>query len=126
MNMVQSAVSTSVAKLEHELDARLFDRMPRALEPTEAGQAMVGPARAMLRARREVVDAIDRTRGQVRGEVVIGNLMNIRALDLAAVIAEMHRRHPRVTLQMRQSTSGVAGNIAVCATAVWISRCWPG
>ncbi|WP_280367371.1 LysR family transcriptional regulator [Nocardia wallacei] len=112
MNLVQSAVSTSVAKLEHELDARLFDRMPRALEPTEAGQAMVGPARAMLRARREVVDAIDSTRGQVRGEVVIGNLMNIRALDLAAVIAEMHRRHPAVTLQMRQSTSGVAGNIA--------------
>ncbi|MFI7666781.1 LysR family transcriptional regulator [Nocardia sp. NPDC049526] len=112
LDLVQSAVSTSVAKLEHELGARLFDRTPRALELTEAGHAMVEPAKAMLRARREVVDAIDTARGQVRGEVVIGNLMNVHTIDLASVIADMHRQYPSITLQMRQSTSGVAGNIA--------------
>src|SRR6476619_1906779 len=85
LDLVQSAVSTSVAKLEHELGARLFDRTPRALELTEAGHAMVEPAKAMLRARREVVDAIDTARGQVRGEVVIGNLMNVHTIDLASV-----------------------------------------
>jgi hypothetical protein len=46
------------------------------------------------RARRDIVDAIDLARGQVRGEVVIGNLMNIHTLDLAAVIADMHQRCP--------------------------------
>ncbi|WP_433201105.1 LysR family transcriptional regulator [Nocardia sp. CA-107356] len=112
LNLVQSAVSTSVAKLERELGTRLFDRTPRTLELTEAGRAMIEPARAMLRARREIVDAIDAAQGQVRGEVVIGNLMNVHTLDLATVIGEMHRRYPSITLQMRQSTSGVAGNIA--------------
>ncbi|WP_153348583.1 LysR family transcriptional regulator [Nocardia aurantia] len=112
LNLVQSAVSTSVAKLERELGARLFDRTPHALVLTEAGRAMLDPARSMLRARRDVVDAIDAARGQVRGEVVIGNLMNVYTLDLAGVIADIHRRHPEVTLQMRQSISGVGGNVA--------------
>ncbi|WP_067692205.1 LysR family transcriptional regulator [Nocardia jejuensis] len=112
LNLVQSAVSTSVAKLEHELGARLFDRTPRLLELTEAGRAMIGPARAMLRARRDTLDAIDATRGLVRGEVVLGNLMNIHTFDLAGVIATLHERYPEVTLRMRQSITGVAGNIA--------------
>ncbi|MBU3064379.1 LysR family transcriptional regulator [Nocardia sp. NEAU-G5] len=111
LNLVQSAVSTSIAKLERELGVRLFDRTPRALELTESGRAMVGPAKSMLRARREIVDAIDAARGEVRGEVVIGNLMNIRSLDLAGVLADMHRRYPALTVQMRQSMAGVRGNI---------------
>ncbi|RMI29690.1 LysR family transcriptional regulator [Nocardia stercoris] len=112
LNLVQSAVSTSVAKLERELGTRLFDRTPRALELTEAGQAMVQPARALLRARAGILDAVDTTRLQVRGEVVVGSLMNVRNLDMATVIAELHRRHPGVTVQMRQSTIGMTGNIA--------------
>ncbi len=112
LNLVQSAVSTSVAKLERELGARLFDRTPRGLELTETGRAISGPATSMVRARREVTDAIAAARGEVRGEVVIGNLMNIRSLDLAAVLADMHRRYPALTLQMRQSIAGVRGNIA--------------
>lgn len=112
LNLVQSAVSTSVAKLEQELGSRLFDRTPRALELTEAGHAMVDPARSLLRARRDIVDAIDAARGRIRGEVVVGNLMNVHSLDLATVIADLHQRYPDLTLQMRQSISGVAGNIA--------------
>lgn len=83
LNLVQSAVSTSVAKLELELGARLFDRTPRALELTEAGRAMVEPARSMLHARRDIVDAIDLARGQVRGEVVICDIP-ARCLERAA------------------------------------------
>lgn len=112
LNLVQSAVSTSVAKLEHELGVRLFDRTPRALELTEAGSAVVPQAQAMLSARRGIVDAVDAARGQIRGEVVVGNLMSLHSFDLAVIIAEMHQRYPEVTLQMRQSTSGVTGNIA--------------
>lgn len=112
LNLVQSAVSTSVAKLEHELGARLFDRTPRGLELTDAGRAAVTPARTMLRARLEITDGIDRSRGQVRGEVVVGNFMNIHTLDMASIIADLHVRYPEVTLQMRQNISGVRGNIA--------------
>jgi DNA-binding transcriptional LysR family regulator len=66
----------------------------------------------MLAARREVIDSIDAAREQVRGEVVVGNLMNVYTLDLPTLIADLHRKHPDITLQMRQSISGVTGNIA--------------
>ncbi|MGW4245413.1 LysR family transcriptional regulator [Nocardia sp. NPDC004722] len=112
LNLVQSAVSTSVAKLEHELGTRLFDRTPRTLELTEAGRAMVAPARSLLRARGDIVDAIEAARGEIRGEVVIGNLMNIHNFDLAGSIAALRQRFPDVTLRMRQSISGMAGNLA--------------
>ncbi|WP_067827707.1 LysR family transcriptional regulator [Nocardia inohanensis] len=112
LNLVQSAVSTSVAKLERELGARLFDRTPGGLELTEAGHATLEPARTMLRARHDIVDGIELARGRIRGEVVVGNLMNLHTLDLASAIAEIRQRYPEVTLQMRQSTTGMAGNIA--------------
>ncbi|UGT41872.1 LysR family transcriptional regulator [Nocardia yamanashiensis] len=112
LNLVQSAVSTSVAKLEHELGARLFDRTPGGLELTEAGQAALGPARDMLRARHDIVDGIELSRGRIRGEVVVGNLLHAHTVDLAAAIAELRRRYPEVTLRMRQSMTGMAGNIA--------------
>ncbi|MTK30458.1 LysR family transcriptional regulator, partial [Nocardia seriolae] len=46
LHVVQSAVSTSVGKLEHELGVRLFDRTPRTLELTESGRAIIAPAPA--------------------------------------------------------------------------------
>ncbi|MFB8008728.1 LysR family transcriptional regulator [Nocardia sp. NPDC056000] len=112
LNLVQSAVSTSVAKLERELGARLFDRTPHGLRLTDAGREAVAPARIMLRARHDIADGIDRARGHVRGEVVIGNFMNIHTLDYANIISELRVRYPEVTLQMRQNISGVRGNIA--------------
>lgn len=111
LNLVQSAVSTSVAKLERELRTRLFDRTPRGLLLTEAGRAALEPARAMLRARRDIVDRIDMARGEIRGEVVVGNLVNITP-DVAEALVDLHERHPEVRVHMRQSISGVAGNIA--------------
>lgn len=112
LNLVQSAVSTSIAKLERELGAQLFDRTPAGLELTEAGRAALAPAKRTLQARREIVDAVDSTRDEVRGEVVVGNLMNVATFDIAAVIADVFERYPEVTMQMRQSTTGVSGNLA--------------
>ncbi|UGT63497.1 LysR family transcriptional regulator [Nocardia asteroides] len=112
LSMVQSAVSASVAKLERELGARLFDRTPRALLLTEAGAAVVEPALEMLRARRAIGDGVAAARGEVRGEVVLGNLLNIHLIDLAGVLAGLHRRYPAVTVRMRQSAAGAAGNLA--------------
>lgn len=110
-NVVQSAVSTAVAKLERELGERLFDRTPTVLTLTDAGRAIIGPARAAQRARGDVVDAIARVRGDIRGEVAVGALVNVVSIDLASAFAEVHRRHPGITIAMRQSPRGTAGNI---------------
>ena len=112
LNVVQSAVSTSVARLEREVGEQLFDRTSTALILTEAGHAAIAPARAALRARQEVADAVAGVHGDIRGEVSLGALVNIATIDLAAAFEVVHQRHPRVSIAMRQSQQGSAGNIA--------------
>ncbi len=111
LNVVQSAVSTGVARLERELGERLFDRTPTVLVLTDAGRAVVGPARAALRARADVFDAVAAMRGEISGEVAVGALVNIVSVDLAESLAELHRRHPGITIAMRQNPRGTSGNI---------------
>ncbi|MEP9414548.1 LysR family transcriptional regulator [Gordonia sp. VNQ95] len=111
LHVVQSAVSSSVAKLEKEVGARLFDRTTTALVLTEAGQAIVEPARAALRARSEIVEAIGALRGDISGHVSVGALINIATIDLAEAFGEVHRRHPGITIAMRQNQQGSAGNV---------------
>lgn len=111
LHVVQSAVSASVARLEREVGERLFDRTSTVLVPTEAGLAAVEPARAALRARADVSAAVRGVRGAIRGEVAVGALVNIVAFDLAEAFAEVYRRHPGITITMRQNPRGSAGNI---------------
>ncbi|MGV9714262.1 LysR family transcriptional regulator [Gordonia sp. NPDC003424] len=111
LHVVQSAVSTAVAKLERELGERLFDRTSTVLVLTDAGRAVIEPARAAQRARADVFDAISGVRGDIRGEVAVGALVNVVSIDLASAFAEVHRRHPGITIAMRQNPRGSAGNI---------------
>lgn len=49
LGRAQSAVSTAIAHLEADLDCTLFDRRGRMPRPTEAGEALLHEARAVLR-----------------------------------------------------------------------------
>lgn len=111
LNVVQSAVSTAVAKLEREVGARLFDRTRTVLLLTDAGRAAITPAREAIRASDEVRHAIAGIGGDVRGDVTLGALVNIGGIDLAGAFATVQRRHPHVAIAMRQSPQGSAGNI---------------
>jgi DNA-binding transcriptional LysR family regulator len=41
LNTGQSAISRSIAELEHTVGVRLVDRNPRGVEPTEYGRALL-------------------------------------------------------------------------------------
>jgi DNA-binding transcriptional LysR family regulator len=58
LHVVQSGVSSAIQSLERDLGAALFDRDRHRVELTDAGQALLPPARATLaaaEAAREVV-----------------------------------------------------------------------
>ncbi|MDF5758901.1 LysR family transcriptional regulator [Spongiactinospora sp. TRM90649] len=54
LGIVQPAVSQQVARLERELGVRLFDRSTRHVRLTEAGERLLGEARAVLAAAERV------------------------------------------------------------------------
>jgi DNA-binding transcriptional LysR family regulator len=111
VHIVQSAMSSAVARLEHELGVPLFDRSVTPVAVTEHGAALRAGAQHILDAVQAARDDVAAVSGQIRGTVVLGSTLTTGRLDLAAVLADVRDRHPGVVIHVRQSTAGSAGNL---------------
>lgn len=60
LHIVQSAVSQQIRRLERDLDAELFDRSPRTVRLTGAGERLLPEARAVLAAAERARSAVQR------------------------------------------------------------------
>jgi DNA-binding transcriptional LysR family regulator len=115
MHIVQSAMSSAVARLEHELGVPLFDRSVTPVAVTEHGGALRASAQRVLDAVEAARDDVAAVSGQVRGTVVLGTTLNTGPLDLAAVLTDVRDQHPGMVVHVRQSTAGSAGNLSAVA-----------
>ena len=70
LNLVQSALSQQIARLEGELATRLLHRTPRGVAPTEAGAAFFREARLTLRHAEQAARAAQQAR--LSGTVTMG------------------------------------------------------
>lgn len=115
MHIVQSAMSSAVARLEHELGVSLFDRSVTPVAVTEHGRALQAGARRVLETVQATRDEVAAVSGQVTGPVILGCTLHTGPLDLAAVLVGLRDRHPGVIVQLRQSITGSAGNLRAVA-----------
>ncbi|MBD0747988.1 LysR substrate-binding domain-containing protein [Streptomyces sp. CBMA152] len=94
LHIVQSAVSQQVRRLERELGAELFDRSPRHVRLTGAGERLLPEARAVLA-------AADRARAAVRGRsgLRLGTSTGLGA-HLDRVLAELAVLAPGTTVEL--------------------------
>ncbi|MBK3647536.1 LysR family transcriptional regulator, partial [Streptomyces sp. MBT33] len=94
LHIVQSAVSMQIQRLERELGAELFDRTPRRVRLTSAGERLLPRAR-------EVLAAADRARAAVAPPpgLRIGTSTGMGA-HLDRVLAAFARRAPEVLLEL--------------------------
>jgi len=102
----QPPLSQQIQQLERELGAPLFQRAARAVSLTEAGQALLGDARRILR---EVDQASDRVRRVARGEQGRLRLGMINSAPfhpmIPSVIREFRRRYPAVALSLEEDAT---------------------
>lgn len=106
VNIVQSALSTSIRQLEAELDAKLFVRSTRQVRLTSAGRVFLDKARAALAAIRDARDAVAAVQGLKRGMLSIGTVQSLPAfLDLPSLLARFHGQHPGVEVRLCQGSS---------------------
>ncbi|MYU10904.1 LysR family transcriptional regulator [Streptomyces sp. SID8361] len=110
-HIVQSAMSSAIARLERDLGTPLFDRSVTPVALTEHGAALRAAAQRVLEAVRTARDEVHAVSGRVRGTVVLGSTFSTGPLDLAVVLTDMRSRHPEVVVQLRQSSTGSAGNL---------------
>ena len=94
----QPAVSLQVADLEKSLGAKLFDRLPRGVRMTAAGEVLLNHARRMASMQHDAQNAIAHLLGLTRGRLTIGASLTIGSYLLPAILAQFRRKYPQVEL----------------------------
>ena len=104
LHVTQSAVSHQVRALEGELEIRLFDRLPRALRLTPAGERLSRGATEALDALRR---SLTRLRPDRRWTLTVSVLPSFASHWLLPRLQRFHEMHPEVELHL-DSTARLA------------------
>ncbi|MDR3019200.1 MAG: LysR family transcriptional regulator [Delftia acidovorans] len=104
LDMVQSALSQQVSRLESELSTRLLQRTPRGVVPTEAGVAFFREAQLTLRHAEQAVRSAQQAR--LSGSVSVGLAPTTAAMLGLPMMQAMRARYPDVRLHMVEGMSG--------------------
>lgn len=99
--VVQSALSHQIARLEHELGARLFERTSRRVRLTLAGQAFLPVAQQCLDAAEHAAAEVAAAVGQVRGRLTVGLIPTVAAVDIPSALHAFHKKYPQVRIGLR-------------------------
>ncbi len=98
--VAQPALSQSLRALEAELGAALFRRVPRGMELTGAGAALVGPARQVVQSSRRVDETVRRLVSLERGWLDVACPSDLVVDPSASLIARFRARHPGVRINL--------------------------
>jgi DNA-binding transcriptional LysR family regulator len=101
LHIASSALNRRILDLEHEIGSMLFERMPRGVRPTAAGELYIGYVRDALAEFDLVNSRIEQLRGLVRGRVGIAAVESVAGDLLPAEVVKFQAAHPRVRFDIR-------------------------
>lgn len=99
--LTQPAVSKRIAQLEADLGAALFDRVGREVRLTQAGEALLPRARAVLLTLEDTRRALHNLSGAVDGRLAFGTSHHIGLHRLPPLLRAYSARYPKVQLDIR-------------------------
>jgi LysR family transcriptional regulator, carnitine catabolism transcriptional activator len=100
MRVAQPSLSQAVRAFEAELGVQLFHRAGRGVRLSAAGEALVGPARQILRATDEARNAISGVLELRTGTLEIAALATLAVDPMATLIGSFRERHPGVEVRV--------------------------
>jgi len=104
-NVTQPVLSYHVAELERIFGEPLLHRRPEGVEPTDAGEALLVHARAVISAVEKAEQAMRSRRDQPEGLVSIGLLASIAPSIAAQIHRECRTQFPLIRLRISEGTS---------------------
>jgi len=100
MDVSQPSLSDGIRRLEAELGVRLFHRLGRSVELTDAGRAFVGPARRLTRDREAVFESVATVRDLHGGTLDIVALPTLAADPLGRLVGGLRKAHPGIAVRI--------------------------
>jgi DNA-binding transcriptional LysR family regulator len=104
VHIAQQPLSAAIARLEQQLGVTLLERTTRRVQLTEAGEALLEPARAALRAVDEALEAARAAGRGETGELAVG-LSSGAWYGLEPLFDTVRERHARLRLHVRQQST---------------------
>jgi DNA-binding transcriptional LysR family regulator len=103
MHVSQPALSQAVRQLEKELGIELFHRLARGMRLSPAGEALLDPAKQVVRDFATAKASVDEVIGLKAGTLEIITMPGIVLDPLADWIYEFRQRAPHVRIRLRQT-----------------------
>ncbi|OON64005.1 LysR family transcriptional regulator [Massilia sp. KIM] len=107
LHMTQPAASKQIKDLEEMLDVRLFERLPRGMEPTIYGETMIRHARMALTSLALAHDDIVALKAGLAGQVEVGVIMSPAMALLPRAIARIKEQAPLLRIGVQLESSNV-------------------
>jgi len=101
LNVAASALNQQILDLELDLGSALFERLPRGLRLTAAGELFLAYARQAISELKAVESQIEQLRGLVRGQVNIAAVESVASELLPSAITAYQAKHPNVRFNVR-------------------------
>jgi len=100
--ITQPALSAQIQQLEALLGLKLFERDRRRVLPTAAGTQMAKKARGILAELHDLTEAAANHKEPLTGTLRLGVIPTVAPYVLPRALSEVHRRHPRLRLLLRE------------------------
>ncbi len=100
LHIASSALNRRIHDLEEEVGMALFERLPRGVRLTEAGETLLAYVRWSLKELRRVETQIEQLRGETQGTVRVAAEESVTESLLPRAIVEYQKEHPGVSFQV--------------------------
>jgi DNA-binding transcriptional LysR family regulator len=101
LNVASSALNKQILDLEADLGSALFERLPRGVRLTAAGEIFLGYARQAISELKAVESQVEQLRGLVRGQVNVAAVESVAGDLLPSAISSFQADHPNVRFHVR-------------------------
>lgn len=108
LNIAASAIDRQIIGLENRLNARLFERMPKGMRLTAAGEVLIGLIRRWQVEEGRAVTEIFRMQGIQEGKVNIFAMDSHASSILPRLVRRIAAEHPRIGLAVQVGSTDEA------------------
>jgi DNA-binding transcriptional LysR family regulator len=105
LNLTGSAVNRQVLRLEEELGTPLFERLPRGMRLSAAGEVLLASLRRQSHDLKDALAQFEALRGLRRGHVTISVLSYPSEAYMANFVADFRRDYPGITFTILSGNS---------------------